>query len=193
MIDANHPFYFLKPLFQKRDTVFEFSKYVYLADTLRDEREVISIAGDRITIEWLNTTLNTLRHDQELAIHSIVKINGKSFHIPLIDFSLRSDPSVDVYLRMKNFLPKNLFQTMAIFSSGRSFHGYSLTLLSPKNWHDFMGRLLLINPKDTADIIDSRWIGHRLIGGHGSLRWSNNSGTYLATPSRIEFPLGQHR
>lgn len=77
---------------------------------------------------------------------------------------------------------------MAVYGSGRSFHVYSTTLLGPKDWFDFMGRLLLINPRGQKEIVDTCWIGHRLIGGFGSLRWSNNSGMYLGSLSRISFP-----
>lgn len=50
-----------------------------------------------------------------------------------------------------------------------------------------MGHLLLINPRNGAEVVDTRWVGHRLIGGFGSLRWSNNSGQYLGLPTRVAF------
>lgn len=188
MTVAAHPFEFLVPLFEKQGAEFSFSRYVYTPDSLFDERECFSASGAEITKEWIATETATLRKDQELALHSKVQINGKNFHIPMIDFSTEEALNTDVFARMSRYLPKNLMLTMAVFASGRSFHAYSTTLLGPKEWHEFMGRLLLINPKAGREIVDSRWIGHRLIGGFGSLRWSNNSGQYKGLPTRVSFP-----
>lgn len=188
MITETHPFHFLSPLFHKQEATFAFSKYVYTPDSLMDEREFMSVPGDDLTEDWVNSALASLRHDQELALHSSVRINGRAWHIPMIDFSLEKVMSEDVFDRMSRYLPKALMLNLAVYSTGRSFHAYSTTLLGPKDWYDFMGRLLLINPRQAEDIVDARWVGHRLIGGFGSLRWSNNSGLYLSSPSRAPFP-----
>lgn len=188
MIDQNHPFYFLSSLFRKKEATFEFSKYVYTPDSLLDERDTFLLAGDDLTEEWILLNLSQLRPDQELAIHSKVSIAGRKWHIPMIDFSLEEEMSQDVFDRMSRYLPKSLMLNMAVYSSGRSFHAYSTTLLTPKEWYDFMGRLLLINPRSADEVVDTRWVGHRLIGGYGSLRWSNNSGQYFGLPTRVRFP-----
>lgn len=188
MISEKHPFCFLSSLFQKEEAIFTFSKYVYTPDSLMDERELIRVSGDDLTADWVTCTIASLRQDQELALHSSVRIGERNWHIPMIDFSLEEAISQNVFDRMSRYLPKPLMLNMAVYSSGRSFHAYSTTLLGPKDWYDFMGRLLLINPRDAHDIVDTRWVGHRLIGGFGSLRWSNNSGQYLKPPSRIPFP-----
>lgn len=188
MINENHPFHFVQPLFQRDDANFSFSKYVYTPDSLFDERELICLCGKELTEDRINREIDSLRPDQELAMHSNIRIKGKSFHIPMIDFSIEEPFSSEVFDRMSRYLPKKIMLNMAVYASGRSFHAYSTTLLGPKEWFDFIGRLLLINPSNRSDIVDSRWIGHRLIGGFGSLRWSNNSGQYLGMPSRIVFP-----
>ncbi|WP_434735547.1 primase 1D-like protein [Candidatus Accumulibacter propinquus] len=188
MISQNHPFHFLSSLFRKEGATCEFSKYVYAPDSLLDEREIISVSSDDLTETWIESTLSSLRPDQELAIHSKVSMAGRNWHIPLIDFSLEKDFSHDVFDRMCRYLPKSVMLNMAVYSSGRSFHAYSTTLLTPKEWYVFMGRLLLINQRDVGDVIDTRWVGHRLIGGYGSLRWSNNSGQYLGLPTKVRFP-----
>lgn len=188
MIIENHPFHFLAPLFQREQATFALSKYVYTPDSLLDEREVLAVSGDDMTEEWIKTTLSKLRPDQELAFHSIVRISGRNWHIPMIDFSLTNGMSQNIFDRMSRYLPKALMLNMAVYATGRSFHAYSTTLLGPKEWYDFMGRLLLINPRDTGSVVDTRWVGHRLIGGFGSLRWSNNTGQYLSLPVRAPFP-----
>lgn len=192
MITDRHPFYFLLPLFKKEDAIFSLSRYIYTPDSLFDEREYLSISGGNLSEFRINQEMAALRSDQELALHSKVIIKGKTFHIPMIDFSIEESIGNDVFDRMRRYLPKSLMLNMAVYASGRSFHAYSNTLLGPKDWFEFMGRLLLVNPRNRPDIVDARWIGHRLIGGFGSLRWSNNSGKYLGLPSRITFPGGSH-
>lgn len=188
MISESHPIFFLSPLFSREETVFFFSKYTYCPDSLLDEREQMSVSGDDLTPEWVERVVSSLRSDQELAIHSNVRLSGRNYHIPMIDFSLEKGMSQNVFDRMSRYLPKTLMLNMAAFASGRSFHAYSTTLLSPREWYDFMGRVLLVNPRDGDSVVDTRWVGHRLIGGYGSLRWSNNSGQYLGLPSRVPFP-----
>ncbi len=188
MISAKHPFHFLSPVFKKPNSKFSLSKYIYISDSLFDEREIFAINWEDMTEERVEKELESLQSNQELALNSMVKIQGKTFHIPMIDFSTSDFNGPEIYGRMSRYLPKSILLNMAIFSSGRSFHAYCTTLLSPGEWADFMGRLLLINPVDQPNIVDSRWVGHRIIGGYGSLRWSNNSAQYLGMPSRIKFP-----
>lgn len=188
MIDENHPFHFLKKIFDIDDSVFLFSRYVYLPDSLLDEREVFSVNGEDVTESFVSQSISVLRQDQELAIHSNVFVRGRRFHIPMIDFSMEDGLGYEVFDRITRYISRSVLLNMAVYSSGRSFHAYSTTLLTPKEWIEFMGRLLLINPKGSGDIVDSRWVGHRLIGGFGALRWSNNSGLYLGEPSRVRFP-----
>ena len=188
MITGAHPFHFLWDLFQKDQATFSFSKYVYAPDSLFDERQFFAVLGSDLSEERVSRELASLRPDQELAIHSTVQVKGKNLHIPMIDFSVEDAVTGAVFDRMSRYLPKAIMLNMAVYASVRSFHAYSTTLLTPREWLEFMGRLLLINPPRRPDIVDSRWIGHRLIWGFGSLRWSNNSGQYVGLPSRIAFP-----
>ena len=188
MIASDHPYYCLSRLYQKDDAVFHFSKYKYVADTLFDEREAIMVSGAELTAEWVESTIQSLKPGFELALHSNVLIKNRTHHIPMIDFTLSGSITFDVIDRMRCFLPRSVMLNLAIYESGRSFHAYSTALIRPKDWIEFMGRLLLINSNISPDIIDTRWIGHRLIGGFSSLRWSNNTKQYLGMPKRIRFP-----
>lgn len=187
MITELHPFHFIRSLFGREEAQITFSRYVYTPDSLFDDREFFTLYGNEVTEDRINREISLLRPDQELALHSNVKIKGKTFHIPMIDFSIEESLGSEVFDRMSQYLPKKLMLNMAAYASGRSYHAYSTTLLSPKDWQEFMGRLLLINPRNQSNIVDSRWIGHRLIGGFSSLRWSNNSNQYLGMPSQINF------
>ncbi len=186
MIGSDHPVEFLYPLLGKEDALFTLSKYIYTADSLLDERERMVISGKELTRTKVEQLIDSLRPDQELALHSEVVIGRRHFHIPMIDFSTATLPN-DLFERMLRYLPKSIILNMAMYKSGRSFHAYSTTLLGKKDWYSFMGRLLLINQVGCAQIVDTRWVGHRLIGGFGSLRWSNNSGQHLGLPSRTRF------
>ena len=73
----------------------------------------------------------------------------------------------------------------AIFDSGRSFHAYGNRLLSTEEWIQFMGSLLLLNEPGKNKLIDTRWIGHRLMAGYSSLRWSCNTRWYKRFPTFI--------
>lgn len=189
MISKEHPYHFIAPLLDKTNSVFQLSRYVYMADSLLDEREYLSVHSREFTEEWVATTIRSLAVNQELALHSKILVNGRTWHIPMIDFAIEGELSEVALDRLRLFSPKSVRYNMAVFASGRSFHAYSTTLLSPKEWLAFMGRLLLINPKQGKEIIDSRWIGHRLIGGFCALRWSDHSGMYRGEPSRLAIPI----
>ena len=155
---------------------------------LFDLREIFTVSSLDLSVKWLDSQMGLLHEGQELALHSNVIVSGKKLHIPMIDFSIDPSRKNQVYDRLNQFLPKDILRSMAIYSSGRSLHGYSSKLISNKKWIEFMGRLLLVNPRDNQEnIIDGRWVGHRLIAGYSSLRWSNKSSNYLAMPLRINY------
>lgn len=191
MID-NHPFFtiyndfLMKKKKSLEEYTFHFSKYIYIPDSIDDKRKHFIIKGNEFTKERIESEIASLDKGEELAFHSTIEINRKTYHFPFIDFSISIDDwSFDRdFIRLKRTIPKA--HEIILFNSGRSLHGYSLKLLTQKEWIDFMGRLLLVDLANTSyKIIDSRWIGHRLMGRYSSLRWSNNSGKYLTEPFRI--------
>jgi len=194
MID-NHPFFtiyndfLMKKKKSLEEYTFHFSKYIYIPDSIDDERKHFIIKGDEFTKERIESEIASLNKGEELAFHSTIEISGKTYHFPFIDFSISIDDwNFDRdFIRLKRTIPKA--HEIILFNSGRSLHGYSLKLLTQKEWIDFMGRLLLVDlPNTSHKIIDSRWIGHRLMGRYSSLRWSNNSGKYLTEPFVISKP-----
>lgn len=184
MIDLEHPFFFLEPLFSQQNAIFHFSRYIYMQDSLVDDREYLEVSGRDLDLSWLEQEIRSLSPDQELAIHSNVTIDSRTWHIPMVDFATKHMDGKKLD-RIRAFLPHRVFAKSAFFHSGRSFHAYSSHLLSPKDWLNFLGRLLLINPPDGNLIVDSRWVGHRLISGFCSLRFSNNSDHYLGMPRKV--------
>tara|TARA_B100000929_G_scaffold279803_1_gene257268 strand:- start:977 stop:1543 length:567 start_codon:yes stop_codon:yes gene_type:complete len=188
MITENHPIYFVKNIFKDKTALLSFSKYSYVSDSLLDCREVFSLPSSSLSVDWLELQLQALDVGQELAINSEVYIGGRKKHLPLIDFSISHWDASFVLRRMQQIIPKKIINNLAIYDSGRSFHGYSQVLLTPKDWFNYMGRLLLVNPPGGKEIIDSRWVGHRVIGGYCALRWSSNTDQYIKEPKRIKFP-----
>lgn len=187
MIDLErHPVLVIDALQDRYDgeIEFEFSKYIHTPQQLLDKRQTFRITGVAVTESWANEVVESLQNDEELALHSRVKRRGRTFHIPMIDF-VSTEWTDDVEQELRKYLPKKILGEIFIFSSGRSFHAYSLHLLEPKEWIEFMGRLLLINPPENVQIVDSRWVGHRLIGGYSSLRWSCNTDSYRKYPEVV--------
>ncbi len=189
MINVDHPYYFIKN-FLDGEATYSLSKYIYLPDSLSDERTICTVTGSEFDLCYLDMTLNSLEYNQELAFHSIIKTKyGKTFHIPMIDFQTEN-LNIDIYYRLKNFIDYKILSSMTFYRSGNSFHGYSSKLLTHKEWLRFMGSLLLVNPpRSSLSIIDDRWIGHRIMSGFSALRWSNNSGTYKSIPQKTDFVL----
>ncbi|WP_111894923.1 hypothetical protein [Acinetobacter sp. MB5] len=189
MINDDHPYFFINS-FLDNESTYSLSKYIYLPDSLSDERITHQVDGLNFNLEYLANTLKSLEKNQELAFHSIIKTKyGKTYHIPMIDFYTEK-LNIDVYYRLKNFIDYKILSNMTFYRSGNSFHGYSSKLLTQKEWLNFMGSLLLVNPpKLTNLIIDDRWIGHRIMSGFSSLRWSNNSGIYKSIPQKTNLEL----
>jgi hypothetical protein len=184
MIQESHPYFFLEPLFSRQDAVFQFSRYVYTPDSVFDERDTFDVSGPDVTVGWLDEQIDSLSARQELAIHSKVVIAGRSMHIPMLDFSTSTIQGTHLR-RLRALLPERVFRNAAFFSSGRSFHLYSVHLSTPKEWMELLGRALLVNLPGVTPIVDTRWVGHRLLAGYCSLRVSNNSRLYEAMPARL--------
>ncbi|AFU98422.2 hypothetical protein [Simiduia agarivorans] len=105
-----HPLSFLlEVLPSSRGVVLEFSRYVYRPQSLLDERSVFSVALDSISEDWLMEMLSRLSPNEELAVHSKIYIDGKTFHIPMIDF----DCSASELLEAKKVAEKMLTSSVS--------------------------------------------------------------------------------
>ncbi|RTE64542.1 hypothetical protein EH243_16865 [Amphritea opalescens] len=129
--------------------------------------------------------LKSLAVGEELAFHSVYKKGQRKYHLPMIDFDCSVQDLKYAKATLYKILPNHIYSGLVFYESGRSLHAYGSTGLNNKQWIDFMGRLLLANLPNEPSIVDTRWVGHRLMGGFSSLRWSSNSGMYLKVPSRI--------
>jgi len=109
--------------------------------------------------------------------------DGRRLHLVMVDMSTSARAHLE---KLRGFLGDNFFQRIAWYASGRSFHGYGESLLEQDEWVQFMGLLLLANQPRLEATVDPRWIGHRLLAGYASLRWTCNTSHYLTLPRSIE-------
>lgn len=185
-IDFTHPFHLLNYLISHKnlDLNFEFGIYKHINQRVSDERKIFKFSSESYNITKIEEIITSLPDGYELALHSIVRLNNKkNMHIPMIDFINHfSENNWDLIF---NILPKVYSDSLVIYDSGRSYHGYCPLLIDDNEWARLMGVLLLINFPGKNAIIDTRWIGHRLIGGYGSLRWSKNTNGHKILPKLI--------
>ena len=173
-----------------RIRAFHLSYYEYVPQTLADSRTEIQVSASNFSDpEIIHEIIRSVPDGQELAFHSTVSLeDGGDMHIPLVDMSTGSAAQLE---KLRPFLGEALFRAFKWYRSGRSFHGYAATLVNAKEWAALMGTLLLANKKGLAPTVDSRWVGHRLIAGYSSLRWTRNTSHYIELPSAVGAKRGE--
>jgi hypothetical protein len=187
-----HPISLIIRLLNLNDTVktLSFSRYFYRPQSPIDEREIFSVSRGEVTLEWFNHEVARLRPGWELAFNSkIIDRRNRKFHLPMIDFASVGTSAL-VSENFRDIIGRKHADSLHFYRSGRSFHAYSLRLVGQSEWVKFMGRLLLLNLPESDPIIDSRWIGHRLLAGYSALRWSCQTSHYLESPSYVN--LGKY-
>lgn len=185
-IAENHPYLVVKEIINSYGSYlkFEFGIYIHQKQTIDDIREYILLDARETTKERIKRLIRSLRADSELALHSRVHFKtGEVLHIPMIDFC--GSVPTEAWDLIRDILPRDIVENFKIFESGSSYHAYSTELLSQEDWIRFMGIILLLNPPDGESMVDTRWVGHRLLGGFGSLRWSCNTLQYKKLPTLV--------
>jgi len=187
MIQASHPSQHIAEIIKYwEDSKLEFSIYTYNPQSILDERSILFIDVDQFDENWLNQKIESLQTGEELAFHSKVRKGKRNFHLPLIDFSCSINDLELAKSALRKVLPNKIVSGLRFYDSGRSMHAYGSALMSNSEWVKVMGAILLANLPNEKVIVDSRWVGHRLMGGFSSLRWTSNSDAYLKTPSLIK-------
>ena len=180
-----HPIHYVQEILSSapQDTTCFYSTYLYKPQSLTDIRKEYTLKIEDLNYAWLDFNLSMLKENRELAFHSKVTISGATYHIPMIDLGGRSREIANIPIIKE--LADSWKINFAIYSSGRSYHLYGNKLLTDSDWIKFMGSLLLLNLPGKSKLIDTRWIGHRLLAGYASLRWSNNTNQYKRYPIHI--------
>jgi len=126
-------------------------------------QQLLKLKRNEIAPENLNRFISSVGKHKVLAIMSEVKIKEDFFHIPMMDFDCQEKP--ENMEKIEEFLYRYAWKPGVILSSGRSYHYYGAVLIPEKEQFRFLGRCILF-----TGYTDERYIGHRLIDGHGTLR-----------------------
>ncbi len=183
--ESLHPISLLEPL-RKLDPSaasmhFEFSRYVYRPQEINDDRQYFIIPAAEAR-QWFFNALPGLKPDEDIAFHSRLLLGRESRHIPMIDFKGRPAPTkLALVAKALSSVGIDRFVT---YDSGRSLHLYGIALLTHEEWVRFLGRILLLNLPDDEEVVDVRWVGHRIMAGYGTLRWTKNNPHYLSLPTQ---------
>lgn len=168
-----------------------FSYYAYTPQTVEERRSSFIMSVEQfLDGAEVYRAMEGAGKGQELAVHSdLLMRDGRRLHLVMVDMSTSARAHLE---KLRGFLGDNFFQRISWYASGRSFHGYGESLLEQDEWVQFMGLLLLANQPRLEPTVDPRWIGHRLLAGYASLRWTCNTSHYLTPPRSIEV-LGRPR
>jgi len=187
---GSHPFLLLELIVASSgpDLIFTYSRYEVAPPGLQEmapRSDVLRVSASELTLNWVSERFAELGPTEELAWHSLVEYRGSNFHIPMIDFV--NQPTHCELQRIGNELKAEmkLNNQFFFYDTGRSFHGYSPTLIPEHAWSKYFGRLLVFNKRDHLPVIDSRWVGHALLRGFAALRWSHNTSRYQAIPGLV--------
>lgn len=177
-----HPIDFIESLVAVDSHIVkaQISVYRYHPESLFDDRTTYSIAVEQLRAKYETLSVQ-LGENEDIAFHSLITIGDKrrefKRHLALVDFVTaditRAEATAEILIAELSSPP------CALVYSGRSYHLYLGVQLTPLSWTSFMGRLLLLNPRNGPAVIDARWVGHRLMGGYSALRWSAKHSPYL--------------
>jgi hypothetical protein len=161
---------------------YEFSKYIYVPQSTKDDREYLRLPSAQALNKYEELLLG-LKEKQELALHSRIFNGSECLHFPMLDLA---EEFSDLHVKaISSLMCEFNIPQFAAYHSGRSAHIYGLGLLTGEKMIQFLARALLLNLPGKETIVDSRWIGHRIYAGYGSLRWSCNTKQYLSAPKAI--------
>lgn len=165
---------------------FELSVYTHRPVAVSDRREVFEVGRECLEDSYRQIEEN-LSLGQEIAFNSRCYFGRakprRVRHLLLADFKCSDlKGQIDDILR---FAREWEATRIALYSSGRSYHLYGDLLVPEERWPALMGRLILLNLPSQSEIVDTRWVGHRLLGGYAALRWSANSPQHQEKPRLV--------
>lgn len=163
--------------------LLSFARYRYIPALLLDERERFHLPLGEADEPWLQARLASLQPGEDLALESIVELDGQTLHIPMLDLD---GVGPGRWAALKNGLREQRAEDGLYYFSGRSFHAYFPDLIDSQRWLRFMAEALLCASPEAPSPVDARWVGHRLLGSRGALRWSRSGEPYKRMPQRVE-------
>jgi hypothetical protein len=190
LIIQEHPGLVVEEIAARRgpNLIFTYSRYEVAPPGLQaiaPRSAALRVSGTDITTDWIARRLSELGPTEEMAWHSWVESRGVGFHIPMIDFIGRPARSVLCEVGRALASEMGIDAQLIVFDTERSFHGYFPGLIPERDWHKYLGELLLLNENNRPPLIDARWVGHGLTRGFTALRWSKNTNRYPAMPRLV--------
>lgn len=141
--------------------------------------------------EKLQERIKNLQEGWDIGIVSrVILKDGSEAHIPMIDFKLSKNQ--ENLQKIKKALKETLNEKEGyILETEVSYHYYGANLLKgDKGWRNFMAKCLLTSivhsRENIEEVVDSRYIGHKLLEGESCLRLSNNT-THKFIPKIVDF------
>ena len=178
---------------RQQNTFFSFRSFSFdpgrysedVSNSYRDRSSLRLSAKDVLRRERLDAFLKDATEKREdVTLQSTVICNERLVHLPMIDFAhMAPGPNQVIALSDRSSLKEFTF-----YASGRSFHGYGRRLVTEKEFLAHLGSMLLLNDPEN-EIVDQRWVGHSLVRGEGSLRWTRNNPRYKKLPTLIPNPF----
>lgn len=180
-MNNTHPIYFVESLLAQNELIYQvqLSRYHYHPQSLAEESNPVAVPAARLRDAFVDLE-KKLSANEDIAFDSIVRMRGKKSkkcHFALLDFQTSDLQRIEQASRL--LIGEYDAKQAVLVNSGRSYHLYMGVLLTHDAWVRFMGRALLLNSRDEAPTVDTRWIGHRLIGGHAALRWSAKAKPFM--------------
>lgn len=123
-----------------------------------------ALENKEVTVDRIHRIIDELPEGCGLAVSSRLQlVTGDISHLPMADFRCQcGEGNARAIRKMLEHIgqPEGM-----LIQSGRSYHFYGFSLLSPDAWTKFMGQVLLFAP-----VTDPRYVAHRLIDGQCRLK-----------------------
>lgn len=129
-------------------------------------RRTFRVLAQDVSEEKIRELHSEAGENRAIGITSVVEtLDRKRRHIPMMDLKSRVSgfnqrAIVDLFKSVRN-------EPGVLLDSGNSYHYYGLQTVDESSWRAFLGECLLFSP-----VVDSRYVGHRLIDGFCVLRVS---------------------
>jgi hypothetical protein len=152
------------------DLVSHFSAQIEMALRHFPGKYLVDLPREKISTSLFLSLKSDIDERDALGILSKVDAvtDYKELHIPMMDFCC--SVSVENMKIIKKALWEIGEREGVLLESGRSYHYYGLSLLTPKEWVKFLSKCLLL-----TGLVDPRYIGHSLLENSCCLRISTTT------------------
>lgn len=150
------------------------------------DEETFSLA-ELSSPDFRNWLAEQVAAGDDVVITNQIKSSLSVMYVPMLDFDFEP-PIFDRKIEMHRTKLLSLgidLEKFKFYLTGRSFHAYGQELLNAQGHANFLAKALLLE----EDVVDARWVGHSLMRGFGSLRWTATSRHYSQVPALCESPF----